>query len=222
MDKNRTTYLFAAMLAASALASCSESDDTVEEFPNWQARNEQFFDSIYNAAKGHIDSGAADWIIYRNYSLQETVGQNSYDNIVVNVVNKGTDSGTPMYTDSVKVHYRARLLPSTSYPEGYVFSQSYYGDYSPTTSTAATLPVKESGLVTEGLSTALQNMHIGDRWTVYVPHQLGYGSSTTVSSSLTLPAYSALTYDVTLVAYYRANADLQSTRSGSRGVWVYE
>ena len=48
---------------------------------------------------------------------------------------------------------------------------------------------------TDGLATALQNMHLGDHWTVYVPYQLGYGSA----DKGNIPPYSILIYDVTLV-----------------------
>ena len=54
----------------------------------------------------------------------------------------------------------------------------------------------------DGLSTALQQMHIGDRWIVYVPYQYGYGSVN--NSSPIVPAYSTLVFDVTLVAIYHS------------------
>ena len=87
------------------------------------------------------------------------------------------------------------------------------------------MPVKFAvkGVVT-GFGTALQYMHIGDRWQVIIPQQLAYGSSTTPGA-----AYSTLVFDVTLVAYYRANdvplsisrvADAQSAESTGR--WIYE
>ena len=47
----------------------------------------------------------------------------------------------------------------------------------------------------EGLQTALLKMHVGDRWLIHIPYQLGYGSSTTSS---TIPAYSNLIFDVAL------------------------
>ena len=38
-------------------------------------------------------------------------------------------------------------------------------------------------------------MHKGDHWTIYIPYQLGYGSSKTGS----VPAYSTLIFDLRLV-----------------------
>jgi len=37
-------YLFLLMMAVFALSSCSEDDNTVDEYANWQERNEQAFD----------------------------------------------------------------------------------------------------------------------------------------------------------------------------------
>ena len=87
------------------------------------------------------------------------------------------------------------------------------------------MPVKFAvkGVVT-GFGTALQYMHIGDRWQVIIPQQLAYRSSTTPGA-----AYSTLIFDVTLVAYYRTNdVPKKVSRSGDgknaepTGRWIYE
>ena len=49
----------------------------------------------------------------------------------------------------------------------------------------------------DGFATALQHMHIGDQWRIYIPHQLGYG--TTAKSSI--PAYSTLIFDLVLIDF---------------------
>ena len=53
-----------------------------------------------------------------------------------------------------------------------------------------------SGGVVDGFSTALQNMVEGDRWIVYIPYQLGYGSSEVASIRGT--NYSTMRFDITL------------------------
>ena len=172
-------------------------------------------------AKKKADAGDASCKVLRAYNIDEKVATHSYDYIVVNVLKAGNGSGCPLYTDSVKVHYSGRLLPSASYPNGKVFDQSWTGDYDLTTMMPVKFAVK--GLVT-GFSTALQYMHIGDRWQVIIPQQLAYGSSNTPGA-----AYSTLIFDVTLVAYYRANdVPKSASRSGdgknaeSSGCWIYE
>ena len=51
----------------------------------------------------------------------------------------------------------------------------------------------------EGYSTALMHMHVNDRWVVYIPQELGYGSA----AATLLPSYSTLIFDLQLRAIYR-------------------
>lgn len=41
-------------------ASCSEDEETVVEFPNWQATNEQAFQEVMDYAKAETSSGNTD------------------------------------------------------------------------------------------------------------------------------------------------------------------
>lgn len=217
MKKNLILYLASLALMLTAMCSCSESDGGEEEFANWQETNEQYFNSLYSTTRSSISSGSTDWKIITKWSLQDSIATNAADHIVVQVLNEGTGSGCPMYSDSVKVHYEGRLLPSTSYPSGYVFDKSFYDEYNLATMLPAKFAV--SGVV-DGFATALQNMHIGDRWRVYIPYQLGYG--TTASSSSGIPAYSTLIFDVTLVAYYRIGTIVPTSRAAAKGEWIEE
>lgn len=211
MKKYNIFALLVLMVMPLCFMACSESEDTVEEFPDWKNRNEAYFDNIYEKAMG-IEDGS--WKIIRKYSLEDTIPAGYTDHIVVEVLEEGTGSGCPMFTDSVLVNYRGCLLPSTSYPEGYVFDQSYTGDYNPETAMPSKLYV---GSLIDGFTTALQYMHIGDRWRVYIPYQMGYGTSATTS----IPAYSTLIFDIALVAYYRlgVSPDPWYVKKGS---WVTE
>ncbi len=189
------------LLIAMALVSCSESDDTVEEYPDWQNKNTTYFNNLYTSTKSAIDNGDTTWRVYKAWSMPKdttTYVSGPEDYIVVKVLEEGKGSGCPLYTDVVKVHYQGRLLPSTSYPAGYVFDQSYYGTYNEATAVASELEVNN---VVDGFSTALQHMHIGDHWQVYMPYQLGYGSS---SNNTLIPSYSVLIFDIRLVSYERA------------------
>lgn len=209
--------LFSLFVSAFTLVSCSETDDTVEEFPDWQSTNDTYFNKIYTEAKAAITSGDTSWKIFSSYALNDSMAPNATDHIVVKVIKAGTGSGCPLYTDTVRVDYRGHLLPSTSYSNGYVFVESYSGDYDAETSAPVTFGVsaKEAGL-----STALQHMHIGDRWLVYIPYNLGYG--TTASTSPIIPAYSTLIYDLTLVSYYRAGVEIPDFKAKQGGYWVEE
>lgn len=208
-------YLLALLAPVGLLSSCSESDNEEEEFPNWKKTNEQYFNNLYAMAKSSADMGDKSWKVIRQWSLEESTAKDSYDYIVVNVLENGTDSGCPLYTDSVKVHYEGRLLPSTSYPDGYVFDKSFTGEFNPATALPAKFAV--SGMI-DGFTTALQYMHIGDRWKVYIPYQLGYGSS----ASGSIPAYSTLVFDVTLVSYYRAGVEVPDSKARPATGWIEE
>ena len=95
-----------------------------------------------------------------------------------------------MLTDTVRIAYRGRLIPSKTYPEGFVFDQSYLNDFRWETAYATS----GSGWIA-GIQTALLKMHVGDRWLIHVPYQLAYGGST---SNASIPAYSNLVFDVAL------------------------
>lgn len=211
MKKSNLIFAVFAFVLMSVFASCSEEDNTVEEFPDWRNRNEVYFSDIWNTAKLNSDGS---WKTFLSYALEDTIPTTSDDYIAVKVLREGTGSGCPMFTDSVKVNYRGRLIPSTSYPEGYVFDQSYIGEYNPATALPSTWYV---GGTVDGFATALQHMHIGDYWRVYIPYTLGYGSS----DSDVIPAYSTLIFDVELVAYYRAGVDVPESRA-VEGEWIIE
>ncbi|MCD8297792.1 MAG: FKBP-type peptidyl-prolyl cis-trans isomerase [Prevotella sp.] len=195
--KNLNILTLLALLALPLfINSCSENTDTIEEFPDWQARNDTYFQNIYNIA---LDNADGNWKVIKNYSYEDTIQLEPTKFIAVHVLEEGTGSGCPMYSDSVYVNYRGRLIPSTSYPDGFVFDENYTGDYNPATAYPAEFYV---GDLVDGFTTALQYMHIGDIWRVYVPYQLGYGSADYGN----VPAYSTLIFDIALIAYFRVNA----------------
>lgn len=185
-------------------ASCSEDDNTTEEYPDWQATNTAYWNNLYSTTQQRIASGDASWKIIKNYSIEDSLSTSaSTDCIIVNVLNPGTGSGSPLYTDSVRIRYTGRLLPSTSYSDGYVFDTTNPDGLPDNQAAVADFAV--SGLV-DGFATALQHMRIGDKWEVYIPWTLGYG--TTQSSSGSIPAWSVLRFTISLVAYSRTGTPL--------------
>ncbi len=211
MTKYRNTSVALVLLwvfAALAVTSCSEDDDTEEEFPDWENTNTAYFNNLYNTVTALIANGDSSWKIIRSWSIPEDniyFTASAEDNIVVEMLEEGSGEGCPLYTDNVWVHYRGRLLPSVSYPSGYIFDQSYYGDFNEQTASPVCFLVSE---LVDGFATALQNMHIGDVWRVYIPYQLGYG---TTSSTSSVPGYSTLIFEIKLVAYARPDVELPVT-----------
>ena len=186
-------------MAMSFLTSCSENDDSVEEYPQWKSTNESYWQQLYTETEQKITAGDNTWKIIPNFSVQTASAPANTQYIIVHVKQEGTGAGCPLYTDTVSVHYRGKLLPSTTYTAGYQFDSSYDGDLNLRTARPTKFAVSA---VVDGFCTALQKMHIGDRWDVYIPYQLGYGKSS--SSSTTIPAYSTLIFDLSLVNYWHA------------------
>lgn len=203
MKRRGFYFLAVALFAVFGLASCSEEDDTVEEFPNWQARNDAFFNSLTDSVLNLLEFNPArtDWKRIKSWSKSDSIEGSNSDYIIVKVIEEGDPaSATPLYTDTVTVHYLGRLLPSVSYPYGYVFDQSYYGNYYDDVSKPLQMAIGNSGgnMLVDGFATALQHMRRGDHWMVYIPYQLGYGSR----SQTGVPAYSTLIFDLRLVDFW--------------------
>ena len=197
-------YLFTFLL----LTSCSESTDEEDEFENWQARNEAYFATLEDS----LQNDAANWLRIKCYSLdQETEGKRT-DYIYAKVIDRGEETESPMFSDSVRVSYLGRLLPSTSYPEGYPFDSSVvYGSYSQKTNDTTKFLVSQ---LTDGFATALQHMHRGDYWRIYVPSELGYGKT----GNTGIPAYSVLVFELTLVDFCSPGTTMPTYSSREMGV----
>ena len=174
-----------------SLSACSENTDESQEYADWQLRNDVFFDSLEDS----LAAAPAVWKKFKSYAKDQSLakGENT-DCIYVKVLETGTDTENPMATDSVRVSYEGRLIPSATYPNGYVFDTRAYGTYE--LSTSATSRFLASNNI-EGFTTALLHMHRGDQWRVYIPYALGYGAT----QSNKIPAYSTLIFQMSLIDF---------------------
>lgn len=87
---------------------------------------------------------------------------------------------TPQASDTVAAHYAGRLLDGTEFDSSYARGEPL------------TIPV---GGVIAGWTEALLMMKEGDKWTLYIPPELGYGSR----GIGPIPANSALIFDIELI-----------------------
>ena len=205
----------ALMALALGLASCSEATDETEEYPDWRNTNTAYWNNLYTQAQQRIAAGDTTWKIYKSWSIPDTLRTDNTYSIIVHVLKEGTGSGSPLYTDSVRVHYKGRLLPSASYPNGREFDSSW--NKATSTATAAPAQFAVAGLY-DGFATALQRMHIGDEWEVYMAWPLGAGTK----GNAAIPAYSVLTFDINLVAYFRAGTPVPNFHAKRGTDWVSE
>ncbi len=196
-----------ALVAVACLAcSCSEQDE-VSEYADWKVRNERFVDSIASVASTNADGT---WEIIKSYTVGDSaeiyLGHNEYF-IYVKKLETGTGTTSPLYSDSIRVHYSGRLMPTGDHPQGYNFAKSYSGNTLNEETDVPTLFGVSQSIV--GFGTALMHMHEGDRWLVYVPYYLGYGTSDYTSAYI--PAYSTLIYDMKLARIYRYGIDTDTS-----------
>ena len=110
------------MLSTGLFTSCTENDDTVEEYANWQSKNETYWDNLYTTTQQKIKGGDTSWKIILNYTFQnqkQTTGSaltyRPENYIIAHVEQAGTGTTSPLYSDSVSMHYMGRLIPSTTY-----------------------------------------------------------------------------------------------------------
>ena len=102
------------------LLSCSSETETVDEYANWQERNDAAVNQwAANSSFREIKTYTKD---------QTTAGQNS-DYIYVEVLEAGSGTESPIYSDTCRLAYRGRLIPTTTYTDGYVFEETYIGDF---------------------------------------------------------------------------------------------
>lgn len=200
MIKNRFFTFFAMILiAASAMVSCSEDDGEVEEYPNWQAANDAYYDQLSDSVQRLIAANPdCGWKRIRTYSKIADAATSNADYIIVQLLDSldHPEASSPLYNDTVSIHYQGRLIPSASYAKGYLFDSSFSGTYDPEVS----VPNQSgtTGSFVDGFTTALLNMRRGDHWRVYIPYRLGYDSA--VRSSI--PAYSTLVFDIRLADFW--------------------
>lgn len=189
-------YFIYSLFAVVALASCSEDDGEVEEYPDWQVTNETYYNQLVADVQAKKAAGDTTWDLLASYTKADNnYALQGFDYVVVEKLKAGMGN-SPLTTDSVEVSYVGRLLPSTNDKGGMVFDRTFAGGYDSDVSTPARLAV--SSLI-DGFSTALLHMRRGDHWKVYIPYQLGYG--TTASGSI--PAYSTLIFDLYLEDFWQ-------------------
>ena len=183
--------------------SCSEEDSATDEFANWQERNEA------TTAQWAANSSLRK---IRVFTQDDTSTGKTSDYIYVQVLEVGDGTDSPLYTDTVRLAYRGRLIPTTNYADGFVFDETYLGDFSWHTAGMSTMAISGSTGLVSGFATALMNMHKGDRWLVYIPYQLGYNTA----SQGSVTAYSNLIFDIALLDHWHPGDPHPAFRARSK------
>ncbi|MBQ6965226.1 MAG: FKBP-type peptidyl-prolyl cis-trans isomerase [Bacteroidaceae bacterium] len=185
--------------------SCQENEEA-GEYDNWQSRNQHYVDSIAQLANAGAD-GWSKMVAYTLVDSVENANPNNNHYIYFQKLESGTGTESPHYNDSIRIHYLGRLIPSTSYPQGYIFGKSYSAyTLNEATDVPALLAVKSNFV---GVATAIMHMVEGDRWRIVVPYYIGSGESTNTSGNI--PGYSALIFDIKLARIYKYKVDTNTS-----------
>jgi len=207
----RCFFLLLLPITLVLLSACSEKEDPNPEYANWSTRNDAAFtDSLRLARTAMVQARSkwgdaweehCDWRVLHNYIKGPDAKADRYDSVVVHILQRGTGSGSPLSTDTVRVAYMGRLMPTSANPAGKVFDYSGPSKlesdvFNPSLGTASKFAV--SNLVV-GFTTALQQMHVGDRWRIFIPAKSGYGNAAQTS----IPAGSMLIFDLQLQQFWR-------------------
>jgi len=176
-----TTSLFTIILISMAAVSFVSCDDSEKIDTIWKEANEAIFNEMS---------------IKPNYSKIYSESKKGY--ILYKELKSGNGK-TPIFTDSVKVSYIGWYKKDWTKEDTYFDSKGnkitnkIVFDSSPRNGALPTR-LKVSNLI-DGFSTALQHMREGDRWEVWIPWRLGYGSTDYGN----IPAYTTLVFEIELV-----------------------
>ncbi len=156
--------------------SCLDTQTTEEQYADWKAKNEAYFNSY------------SDSVGYKTL----TIPANRGGGIVLYKILKEGDvtSGSPLYNDTVYVHYRGKLMDGTIFDETYEGTDPIWENHEDSTSFSVNGVIK-------GWTEALMDMHPGEKRRIIIPWSLGYGSSGTTG----INPYSTLVFDVKLISF---------------------
>ena len=201
----RLSAIFPIVLAVilTAFSSCKETE-VFDDHANWKNRNSDFISANASAYGNTVPEAPAKGDRFRILSFkldsEKTWGNGSF--VYCEVLEQGAGTESPYYTDSIRINYRVRLIPTDYYPEGQVVDQSFKtANLDPTVNIPSSFLV--SGVI-DGVTTAVMHMHCGDYWRLIIPAGLGYGSN----DKGTIPAYSTLIFEINLTEIAPTGNDL--------------
>ena len=117
--------------------------------------------------------------------FQKLESQSEAGYILYKVLKQGESTEQIYWNSQVEVYYKGTLIDGTVFDDG-SFEHGASAVFAP------------SGVV-DGFGTALQHMHPGDRWEIWIPQQMGYGSVGSTSGAVTIKPYTTLIFDLEVV-----------------------
>jgi peptidylprolyl isomerase/FKBP-type peptidyl-prolyl cis-trans isomerase FklB len=140
------------------------------------SKNEEVVDEAWKSA----NEKAFNDLTY-DPSYSRILSESKMGHIFYKVIKEGTGTKPIYYTSRVTIYYTGSLIDDS------VFDWAEYPDKLPGEFEVSTLA--------DGWATALQYMKEGDRWEVWIPQELGYGSV----AQTKIPSYSTLRFEIEVV-----------------------
>lgn len=165
----KKSWFIACMMLCTLMIATSCSDDDEETVSKeWKEANRQAFYDI-TADKA-------------NYT--ELKSLNNGGSIYYKVLKKGEGTEPIYYNTQVAIYYTGTMINPSDYSKWVIFDKQEFPEQDPYVSSA--------GGFVDGFTTALQYMHVGDRWEIWIPYQLAYG----VSGLKDIPGYTTLKFEL--------------------------
>ena len=167
-----------------SIFSCGNNDSDEDALQDWKTANEQAFNAI-----------AA------NPAYKELKSPGNEGSIYYKVLTEGTGTEPIYYTNTVNVYYKGWYVVGNDnwgINKNDVFQRKEFDDGTPVSILVASPP----SYLSKGSSVALQNMKKGDKWEIWIPYQLGYGTTgqyDTNTGALKIPGYSTLVFEIEVV-----------------------
>lgn len=194
----------AALTLGSLMTACDEVEEATK-YDNWRERNEAFIDSIssltgkvYAANIEQADAMPVGQLFAIMVPSASTSQKTEY--IYCKKLRAVPEGRRPLYTEQVSTFYYGTLITGDRFDGNFTgFPATYQLPMNPEerkpldTDSPTEFGVSQ---VISGWTAALQLMRTGERWMLYIPYTCAYGTS----DSGSIRGYSALTFDVELVA----------------------
>lgn len=161
------------LFCAFLITSCGDDEEEALEVDEvWKVQNEEAFQAQMLVP-----------------GFEQLSSQSNAGFILYKVLKTGESKAPIYYTSKVKIHYKGTFI------DGTVFDDRSFEAGAPYTT--------QDGVYefVDGFSTALQNMHPGDRWEIWIPQQMAYGTSGRRSSSgsVEIKPYTVLIFDLEVI-----------------------
>lgn len=168
------------LLCILVVSSCGKDDDVIVVDEVWKLQNEEAFQAQ---------------ILNPEFTKLNSLSNEGF--ILYKVLEKGEGTEPIYYNSTVKMYYKGTFINGT------VFDQCLKEDSDPAEFLINGFsPNGTFTGVIDGWTTALQYMHVGDKWEVWIPQQLAYGPSgkrDSYSGVVTVKPYTTLIFEMEVV-----------------------